>query len=385
MRRKAAITGIGETSFSKDSGMSDKALQLQAVERAIADAGLARDEIDGLIPSPHGSGFTVEGFAENLGLRDLRFSVTIHFGGANGCTAIHAAAMAIAAGAARHVVVVAGRNGYSGSSKISARPQLQPGNFEVTREFESPFGATVPMHFYALIARRHMHEYGTTTRQMGSVAVAMREHALKNEKALMKKPITIDDHEHSSEIVRPFRLLDCCIESDGAAAYIVSAAETARDRPNRPAWIIGCAEGHPDSPTSVATRQDLLRSGVTIAASRALTMADMAPSDLRAGYLYDPFTFMVIAQLENIGICKAGEGGPFVESGGIRLDGRFPVNTHGGLHSQAHSMAGINHITEAVKQLRGTAGQAQLLTPSPLVVTGTGDFGDGAVAVLAND
>jgi acetyl-CoA acetyltransferase len=385
LARKVAITGIGETEYTKGSGMTDKALQLQAVERAIADAGLKRNEIDGLIPTPIGPGFTVEGFAENLGLKDLRFSVTVHFGGANGITGLQAAAMAVASGVANHVVVVSGRNGYSGEAKISTRPALPTGNFADTREFEAPFGATVPMHFYALIARRHMHEFGTTSRHMGAVAVTFREHAMLNDKALMKKPMTIEDHQASRGIVEPFRLFDCCIESDGAAAYLVSSAERARDMPNKPAYVLGVAEGHPDSPMSVATRKQLLRTGVAVAAPRAYAMAGVGPADIRSAFLYDPFSFLVISQLESLGFCKPGEAGPFVESGGIRLGGRLPVNTHGGLLSQAHSMSAINHVAEAVKQLRGKAGRAQIAQPSPLVVTGNGDFGDGAVAILANE
>lgn len=385
LHRKAAITGIGETEYTKGSGMSDKALQLQAVERAIADAGLARDEIDGLIPTPIGPGFTAEGFAENLGLKDLRFSVTIHFGGANGITGLQAAAMAVASGVARHVVVVSGRNGYSGPAKISTKPALPAANFEITREFESPFGANVPMHFYGLWARRHMHLYGTTSRQMGMVAVTMREHAMLNDKALMKKPMTIEEHQTSRGIVEPFRMLDCCIESDGAAAFVVSAANAARDRPHRPVHVLGVAEGHPESATSVATRREFLRTGVTVAAPRAFAMAGLRPADIRSAFLYDPFTFLVILQLESLGFCKPGEGGAFVEGGGIRLDGRLPVNTHGGLLSQAHSMSAVNHVAEAVKQLRGTAGRAQLERPSPLVITGNGDFGDGAVAILSKE
>lgn len=385
LSRRAIISGIGETDYSKGSGLSDKALQLQAVERAIADAGLSRQEIDGLIPSPLGAGFTAEGFAENLGIRDLRFSVTIHFGGANGITGLQAAVMAVASGVARHVVVVSGRNGYSGSARISTAPAMQPANFEATREFEAPFGATVPMHFYGLQAQRHMHQYGTTCRQLGCVAVTLREHALLNAKALMKQPITLEDHAASRPLVDPFRLLDCCVESDGAAAFVVSGAHTAPDRPHKPVYVLGVAEGHPESPTSVATRQDFLRGGVGIAAPKAFAMAGLSPADMRAAYLYDPFTFQVILQLEALGICAPGEGGPFVESGAIGLDGRLPVNTHGGLHSQAHSMSGLNHMAEAVKQLRGSAGRAQLAQASPLVITGTGDFGDGAVAILATD
>jgi len=383
MRRKAAITGIGETAFSKSSGLSDARLQLEAVDRAIADAGLDRHEIDGIIPSPHGKGFTYEGFAEHFGLRGVRFSTTLHFGGANGITALNSATMAVATGAARHVVVVAGRNGASGT-RISARPTLVQPNFAVSREFESPFGATVPMHFYGLMARRHMHLYGSTSRQFGMVAVAAREHAILNGGAIMTKPLAIEDHQQSRMLADPLRMFDCCIESDGAAAYIVSAAETVRDRASKPAWVLGVAEGHPQSPTSIATRPDILETGIGLAAPRAFAMAGIAPTDLKAAMLYDAFTFLVITQLESLGYCKPGEAGPFVETGGIRLDGPLPVNTHGGLLSHSHSTAAITHVCEAVRQVRGTAGKAQIAQPGPIVVTGNGDFFDGAVAILGH-
>jgi acetyl-CoA acetyltransferase len=382
LHRKAAVTGIGETEYSKTSVLSDRELQLQAVERAIADAGLKRSDIDGVIPSSTGQGFTCEGFSEHLGLDHVTFSTTLFFGGANGLIGMHAAALAVASGAARHVVVVAGRNGFSGA-KISARPQLASPAFEATREFESPFGATVPMHFYALMAQRHMHLYGSTSRQFGTVAITQRAHATLNSKAIMKAPMSLEDHQASRQLVDPLRLFDCCIESDGAAAYIVSAADAARDSRHKPAWILGIAEAHPDSPSSLATRHDVLRSGVGIAAPRAFGMAGISPQDLRAAMLYDPFSFLVILQLEALGYCKPGEGGPFVEGGGIGLKGALPTNTHGGLLSQAHSMAGINHICEAVKQLRGTAGTASVAGTGPIIVTGNGDFGDGAVAILA--
>jgi len=385
LHRKAAVTGIGETTYSKASGMTDRQLQLQAVERAIADAGIDRREIDGIMPSAHGQGFTCEGFSEHLGLKQLTFSATVHFGGANGLTSMHTAAMAVASGAARHVVVVAGRNGSSGA-RISGRPQLVQANFEATRELESPFGANVPMHFYGLMAQRYMHLHGATSEQFGMVAVTERAHAALNDNALMRKPMTLEEHQASKFLIEPLHLFDCCIESDGAAAYIVSAADAARDTRSKPAWILGIAEGHPDSPTSVATRPDMLRTGVGIAAPRAFGIAGIDPGDLVGAMLYDPFTFLVLMQLEALGYCKPGEAGPFVQSGGIALaGGALPTNTHGGLLSQAHSTAGINHICEAVRQVRGTAGKAQISRQGPVVVTGNGDFGDGAVAILSAD
>lgn len=385
MRGTAIISGIGETEYSRNSGLSDKALQLQAIQRAIADAGLKPRDIDGFIPSSVAPSIYYEDLVENFGIPDLKYTATLHYGGASGTGGLHSATMAVASGVARHVVVVAGRNGVTGSGNISRNLAVAPPKAildQASRQFEAPFGALVPMQFYGLIARRHMHMYGTTSRQLGAVAVTMRSHALLNPKALMKKPITLEEHQNSKLLADPFRLLDCCIESDGAAAYVVSTADAARDLPRRPVHVLGIAEGHPPSPYSIATREDLMVTGATRAGPRAFAMAGVSPQDLRAAFLYDPFTFMIIFQLEVLGIRKWGEAAAFVESGGIGLKGALPVNTHGGLHSQAHSMSGVNHLCEAVKQLRGEAGPAQLAQASPCVVTGFGDFGDSAVAIL---
>jgi acetyl-CoA acetyltransferase len=387
MKGRAILSGIGETEYSRNSGLSDKALQLQAIQRAIADAGLTPRQIDGFIPSSVMPSIYYEDLVENFGIPDLRFTAALHYGGASGVGGLQMATMAVASGVARHVVVVAGRNGVTGIGNISRALSVAPSKQvldQASRQFEAPFGASVPMQFYGLIARRHMHLYGTRSEHFGHVAVTMRSHALLNPKAMMKKPITLEDHQNSKLLTDPFRLLDCCIESDGAAAYVVSAAETAADLKHPGVRILGVAEGHPDSPYSIATREDLMTTGTSKAAPRAFAMAGVKPADLGMAMLYDPFTFMVIFQLELLGICKPGEAADFVAGGGIGWQGRLPVNTHGGLHSQAHSMSGLNHICEAVKQLRGTAGPAQLGRTSPCVVTGFGDFGDSAVAILAS-
>lgn len=387
MRAAAAITGIGETEYSKNSRMSDKALQLQAITRAVADAGLQPHDVDGFIPSSIGPGLTAEDFVDNMGTPDLRFSVTLHIGGASGIAGIQDAAMAVASGVATHVVVVSGRNGSSmhriSHAQAARGIQAPHRQHMVSMEFEGIYGANVPMQFYALIAQRHMHLYGTTSEHLGAVAVTMRRHAGMNEKAIMRAPITIDDHQASRMITTPFHLFDCCIETDGATAVVVSSAERATDAKHAPARILGIAEGHPDSPSSTATRVDHSRVGIAKAAPRAFAMAGLTPQDLNLAMFYDPFTFIPIYTLENLGIVGPGEGGPFVAEGNIGLGGKLPVNTHGGLHSQAHSQSGLNHVAEAVKQLRGTAGQAQVADPDPCVVTGMGDFGNGGVMLLS--
>jgi len=226
-----------------------------------------------------------------------------------------------------------------------------------------------------------MELYGTTSRQLGEIAVATRRHAALHGNAIMTSPITIEDHQASRMIADPLRLLDCSLESDGAVAVIVSAAERARDLRQRPVWVMGAAEGHPDSPSVISQRPDLTTFGLAKAAPRAFAMAGIGPADIDVAEIYDCFTFNVLCQIEDLGFCRKGEGGPFVENGTITLGGRLPINTHGGLLSQAH-MAGLNHVVELVRQLRGEGGATQVANAEIGLVTGYGDMGDGSLAIM---
>lgn len=382
LRDKAAIVGIGETDYSRHSGVNITTLLLQAAIRCIEDAGLKPQDIDGIIPPFFG--VSAESLAVNLGIKDLKYSVTIHMGGASAVAALQSAATAIVAGIAQNVLCVTGWNGYSDTRAGQAIEH--PETFQLPaashmKSFEMPFGLFTPAQWYALMARRHMIEYGTTTKQFGAVAVAMRKHAILNEKALMRTPITLKDHQNSRMIADPFRLLDCCLETDGAAAVVVSSAKRARELRHRPVYIMGVAEGHPDSPDDMANRPKLTELGTKKAAPRAFAQAGITPADIDVAEIYDCFTWNVICQLEDLGFCKKGEGGPFVDGGRIELGGQLPVNTHGGLLSQAHIL-GMNHVVEAVKQLRGQAGAAQVKEAEIALVTGFGDLGDGTVTVL---
>lgn len=383
LKDKAAIVGIGETEYSRNSGMSSLALLLQAAKRAMEDSGLTPKDIDGVVPGF--MGITAEDLISNFGLADLRYTTTVHMGGASAVASLQTAAMAIATGIAHNVVCLIGWNGSSGmrASAVGARVETIPTMPMMSnlREFEMPFGSFVPAHWFAPLARRHMHEYGTTSRQFGAVAVAMRKHAVLNEKAMMKNPITIEDHQISRMVVDPFRLLDCCLQSDGAAAVVVTSAKRAKDMRHRPVYIMGIAEGHPDSPDQIPNRPVFTEVGAKKAAPHAFAMAGVTPKDIDVAEVYDCFTWVVICQLEDLGFCKKGEGGPFVEGGRIELGGELPVNTHGGLLSQAHIL-GMNHVVEAVRQLRGDAGAAQVKNAEIALVTGFGDLGDGSVVIL---
>ncbi|MDY6842667.1 MAG: transporter [Thermodesulfobacteriota bacterium] len=381
LKDKTAIVGIGETTYSKNSGMEDVELIFQAATRAICDAGITPKDIDGIIPGF--SGTAAEEFISNFGIEDLRYTTTVRMGGASAVASLQSAAMAIVTGIASSVLCVSGWNGYSGRrvSALAERRESQLPMMTLMGDFEIPFGSFVPAQWYAPMARRHMYEYGTTSRQLGAVAVAMRKHAILNEKAIMKKPITIEDHQNSRMISDPFRLLDCCIESDGAAAVVVSSVERARDMKHPPVYISGVAEGHPDFPDQITNRPVMTELGIRKAAPRAFAMAGVTPGDIDVAEIYDCFTWVVICQLEDLGFCKKGEGGSFVQGGRIELGGNIPVNTHGGLLSQAHIL-GMNHIIEATKQLRHAAGPAQVNEANIALVSGYGDFGDGSVAIL---
>jgi len=378
LRERGAITGIGETAYMRGSGKTPLALQIEASLKAIADAGLKPTDIDGVLPYATGDS-VAEDIITCLGLNDLRFSATTPMGGASCIAAIQAAIMAIVTGVANHVLIPMGRNGFSGG-RVGSRVQDVP-QFRVVGQFEMPLGAIAPAQLYAPMARRHMELYGTTSRQLGEIAVTTRAHALLNDNALMKKPLTIEEHQDSRIISDPFRLFDCCLESDGGAAIVVSSAERAKDLRKPPITVMGIAEGHPDSPSAITQRPDMTIIGVAKAAPRAFEMAGVTHADIDVAEIYDCFTFVVLCQLEDLGFCKKGEGGSFVENGRIALGGELPVNTHGGLLSQAH-IIGMNHIVELVKQLRGEAGKAQVKDAEIGLVTGYGDMGDGSVAIL---
>lgn len=378
VRPKGSVTGIGETLYSRSSKTSSLEYQLQASLLAIADAGLSPKDIDGVIPIGL-TGAPAEEFITNFGIEDLRYSAVTPMGGASGIAAIQTAMAVIDAGICKHVLIPSGRNvsiGASAGVRIHQMPQ-----FHYITEYEYPLGAIAPAQLYAPMARRHMELFGTTSRQLAEVAVAVRGHALLNDNALMTKPITIADHQASRMISDPFRLLDCSLESDGGAALIISAADRARDMRAHPVDVIGIAEGHPDSPSAITHRPDMTRLGLAKAAPVAFEMADVSHADIDVAEIYDCFTWVVLCQLEDMGFCAKGEGGAFVENGRLSLQGSLPTNTHGGLLSQAH-MLGMNHIVELVRQLRHEGGKAQVSDAMTGLVTGYGDLGDGALAIM---
>lgn len=384
LRDQACVVGVGETPYCRKpgSGKTELRLLLDAARAAVADAGLDVSQIDGVMTPIMGA--SAEDFASNLGLADLRFAAQVNMGGASPVSSMQSAAMAVSFGVADFVLISAGWNGYSGTRGRDA-VELDAGFHMVAtiRDYYLPFGLCAPPQLYSLMARRHMHEHDTPPEALGAVAIACRKHAHLNPRAVMRgRPLTMDDYLAADWITEPYRLLDCCIETDGAAAVIVTSAERARAMTaHDPVYISGVAEGRPYPADDIVNRSDMLTIGLTHAAPRAYEMAGVGPEDLDFAQIYDCFTFEVLQQLEEAGICGRGESPGFVEDGAIELGGRLPVNTHGGLMSEAH-VIGMNHIVEAVRQLRHEAGDRQVEGARVGLVTGWGDFGDGSMGIL---
>jgi len=392
LRDRCAIVGIGNTAYTRGADQSTSELHLEATLRAVADAGLRAQDIDGIMPNDV-AGVCAEELMVNLGLPDLAFSATVRTGGASVVASILDACLAVDSGVATCVLVVAGRRGYS-QQRISrnssgARPPTigMPPALASVFEFERPYGSIGPAQLYAQAAQRHMHQYGTTSEQFGRVAVACRKHANLNPQALMyERPMTLEEHQASRIITTPFHLLDCSLESDGAGAFLITSTERARDLAKRPVLIAGVGEGHGNPPTSITQKRDMaFIEGVHTAGVRAFEMAGVGPADIDCAQLHDPFTWLVVGELEALGFCEVGAGGSFVEDGRIELGGELPVNTHGGLLSEAH-VSGVNHVIEAVRQLRGEVEpERQVPDCTTVLVNNEGDMHEGSVAILRRD
>lgn len=377
-----SIVGVGETEYSRKSGRTPAHLAVEAINAALADAGLERQHVDGVIA--YLRSVPVDDIASAIGVGASRFTGVTHMGGASSVEGLELAAMAIASGLAETLVVYIARNGASGDRIADRVAGRLPGR-QLRTQLEAPYGWTMPAQWFSMICRRHMHEYGTTKEHLGAVAVTTRAHAQLNLRAMMRgRPLTMEQYLASEPISEPYSKLDCCLESDGAAAVVVTSRERARGLRKMPVRLAGIATGRPEFTDDLVGRTDWFKTGVGVAAPPAFEMAGLRPSEMDAAMIYDCFTFEVIHQLEEAGFCGEGEGGPFAASGAIALGGKLPLNTSGGLLSEAH-MLGMNHIIEAVRQLRGECGERQIPDASKIAVVGWGGMAEGAVGILRSD
>ncbi len=372
---RAAIVGIGATEFSKQSGRTPLQLAVEATRAAIQDAGLEPAEVDGM------ETFTADQNAETdvarcLGIPRLTHFARIHYGGGAACAVVQEAAMAVATGISDVVVCYRAFNERSERRFGSGRqrptadvPVPMPTNWY------APFGLVTPASWVAMFARRYMHEYGATSEDFGRVAVADRKHAATNPKAwFYERPITLEDHQDSRWIVEPLHLLDCCQESDGGVALVITSVERAHDLPNPPAVIRGAAQGASfDQETMTSYYRDEIGGlpEMGLVGEQLWEMSGLTPDDIQTAVFYDHFTPFVLTQLEELGFCKRGEARHFIADGNIELGGRLPINTNGGQLGEAY-IHGINGIAEAVRQVRGTAVNQVDVVENVLVTAGTG-------------
>ncbi len=358
LKNKVAIVGVGDTEVGVVRGYSATQLYVRAARLALEDAGLTKNDVDGLITCVSWAEpylYHAEMIAEYMQIFP-RYCITAPSGGGTTLAVMHHAASAILTGMCNTVLITMADSQVSGLSRAKAIEAMAGAGHP---QFERPYGAPIP-GFYALVARAHQHAYGTTDEQRAAVAVACRKHASMNPAAQMRDPITVEDVLKSRLIADPLHLLDCSLVSDGGGALIMTSAERARDFKNKPVYLLGVGEGH--SHEHISQAHSLVASAAKDAGERAYAMAGLGPKDIDVAEVYDCFTPVVIIELEDLGFCKKGEGGSFVEGGRIQLGGELPINTHGGLLSHCHPghPGSIFSVTEAVRQLRGECGPRQV-------------------------
>lgn len=373
---RAAIVGIGATEFSKESGRSEMSLASEAVAAAIADSGLSPSDIDGMVTYATDNNPDIE-IARHVGIGSLRHFSRVHYGGGAACGTIVMAAMAVATGVADAVVCYRAFNERSGRRFGAGVQDLDISATAERTQFSwtTPAGLLTPASWVAMVARRYMHLYGATSLDFGRVAVAGRRHAANNPAAWFhEQPITLEDHQNSRWIVDPLHLLDCCQETDGGQALVVTSVERARDLPNPPAVVVAGAQGagHEQWTMTSFYRDDIAQlPEMKVVADELWASSGLTPNDIQTAILYDHFTPYVLMQLEEFGFCPRGEAKDFIADGALEIGGRLPINTHGGQLGEAY-LHGMNGIAEGVRQVRGTSVNQVDSVENVLVTAGTG-------------
>jgi acetyl-CoA acetyltransferase len=366
-RGQAAIAGIGCTEFSRDSGVGVFTLAARAAKAAVADAGLELSDVDGFATFGPNDSISPNLLAPALGVTNMSWYVDQWLGGSVSLSVLGQATLAVSAGVADCVVVYRALNGRSeirmnGSGAARMKPPWD-------MPFKMAGGVMAPSQEIALAARAHMERYGTKNEDFGGIAVLSRTNALDNDRAMMRKPMTLDDYLESRWIVDPFRMFDCCLETDGAVAIVVVGADRAQDLPHRPVLIQGAAWGGGVNVVN-SGHTDLSASPARMLAPRLYGSAGMSPADIDFAELYDCFTYNVLSQIEGYGFAEPGGVPAMLADGAFdRASGSLPINTHGGLLSEGY-IHGMNHVYEAVQQIRGDAAHRQVARHDTALVTG---------------
>ena len=368
LRGRVAIAGAATYGCGESPGMDDMTLLVRAAHAAVADAGLTMQDIDGLATCSVNSGMWTMPVIEHLGINPTYVDGTM-VGGSSFIAHLLPAIRALDAGQCKAVLICYGSAQRSAAfgrkESIAARKFMDP------QPYEHPYEPVLPVTAYALAAARHMHEFGTTREQLAEVAVAARAWAQQNPEAFMRDPLSIADVLKSRTVASPLTVRDCCLVTDGAGAIVLTRADRAKDLKQPPVYVLGNA-------TAIWNRQiscmpDLTTTAAAQSGPQAFAMAGMSAKDMDMAQLYDAFTINTILFLEDLGFCKKGEGGAFVQNGAIAPGGRLAVNTNGGGLSCVHpGMYGIFTLIEAVRQLRGQAGQRQLAKHDTAVCHGNG-------------
>ncbi len=354
---QAAIVGIGATEFSKASGRSELQLACEAVSVAIDDAGVAPSDVDGLTT------FTLDlnpeiDVAEGVGLGNLHWFSRTHYGGGASCATIAQAAAAVATGLAETVVAYRAFNERSGNRYGTGRAEWAPSAEGVSWGWYLPYGFMTPAAWVAMVAQRYLHAYGLKPEDLGHVSVLARGNAARNPAAMFyERPITLQEHHDSRWITEPLRLFDCCLETDGGQAIVITTPERARDLTDDPVIITGATQGSPVGQRQMTSFYDDPMTGLPeqgLVAKRLYEQTGMGPEDIDAANLYDAFSPLVLMQLEEYGFVERGEAAAFVAEGHCNVDGRLPVNTNGGQMGEAY-LHGMNGIAEGVRLVRGTS------------------------------
>jgi acetyl-CoA acetyltransferase len=388
----ASIVGIGWTDYTRNSGRTVEALALEACRNAIDDSGLNADAVDGLVSFNLGDSVTTSVVSTGLGLSKMNHYADFSAGGYMACGIVMEAAMAVATGQADYVVAYRALNGSSGQRYGGAEFSRLLADHGVHTDAEQQFldtaGITMPAQHFALLCRTHMTRYGTTNEDLGAIAMTMRAHANDNPRAQMRdRRMTLADYQGSPWIAEPFRLLDCCLQTDGGCALLITTPERARDLAKAPVDILsgftsagprnrGAMWGNfsPDSTVTYAEHH----------ADRLFARAGIDRKDLSFAQVYDCFTYSIIGQMEGFGLIEKGQAGDFFRSGEASIGGRLPVNTHGGLLSEGY-IHGLNNVVEAVSQLRGEGGKRQVQNAQLGLVTAGGATSTGSALILARN